>query len=149
MAAAALLVLAASARAVGTERELFDRAEKVVLGTVVHLGAPEDAPGSTRARPYHYQRWWVRDSVVYKGPAAPARRGYDVVLAPVGRHHRSPSAAFRQRLTITELPPDAEVLLYLVHDDFGGWTILDGRDGYFRNPGPSRKANLKAWAKTK
>jgi hypothetical protein len=142
------MALAGSTLALGTEREMFDRAEKVVLVKVVHLGEPEDAPGSTRARPYHYQRWWVQDATVYKGPPAPARLGYETVLAPVGRHHRSPSAAFPRRMTVTEIPPDAEVLLYLVRDVAGAWTLLDGRDGFYRYPGPTRKANLKTWSKT-
>lgn len=146
--ALALLATVGGVRALGTEREMFDRAEKVVLARVVHLGDPEDAPGSTRARPYHYQRWWVRDTTVYKGPPAPARRGYDVVLAPVGRHHRSPSAAFPHPMSISEVPPDAEVLLYLVPDAAGAWTLLDGRDGFLRYPGPTRKRNLKTWART-
>ena len=142
-----LLMLSGIARGVGTEREMFDRAEKVVLGKVVHLGATEDAPGSTKARPYHYQRWWVRDGTLLKGPAAPARRGYEVILAPIGRHHRSPSSAFAALQTITDLPPDEEVLLYLVKDQFGAWTLLDGRDGFFRYPGRTRIEQLKTWSR--
>lgn len=144
---AAGLGLATMAPGLGTEREMFDRAEKVVLGTVAHLGEPEDAPGSTRARPYHYQRWWVRDGTVFKGPKASERLGYDIVLAPVGRHHRSPDSAFPARQTISDIPPDAEVLLYLVRDQAGAWTLLDGRDGFFRYPGPSRRGNLTSWSK--
>lgn len=129
------------------ERELFDAAQAVLLGKVVHRGGNEQAPGSTAAAPYRYQVLWVQDVEVFKGGPAPERYGYRVVMLPLRSRWHSPGDLFRRRQTDSTLPEDPPVLLYLTRDRQGAWVILDGPEGLWRYPGKSRLEDLRRWAK--
>lgn len=148
--AVALLLLGlaagpARARSPGSEAELFARAEKVMLGRLLAADRDEAAPeGYPPRHGYRYQALWVKDVEVFKGPAA-GHLGYEVVLLPV-RERFGPRWLFpaRARPATSTQPP--VLLFYLVKDDQGAWTILDGVDGVFEFPGPTRLATLRAKA---
>lgn len=150
LSTAALLLLVACPLSAGetlSQEELFQEAKKVVLGKVVHYGEEEAAPGSLPHAKYRYQAIWFRESEVFKGPPAPERFGYEVVLLPIRTKRYGLANGLTALVDISNTPPDRDLVLHLRPDQVGAWTLVAGRYGIDYYPNGERLAQLRRWKK--
>ena len=130
-----------------TEANKFLRADKVSTIEIIHFGWRSRGSQSTKASPYDVQTLWFKDVENFKGPDAPVKWGYHKMHWPIRGKKRGPSKFFESAVNRSSLPKDPPPLVYLIKDEDGVYTPLDGRDGLYRYPGPNRLKKLSSWKK--